>query len=89
MKLIERKKYLSSLVSVIGSPDIKVITGIRRCGKSKLMEALMDYLRTSYEDANIIHVNFSSLEFEHLILGGSLIPLCTIGVQKHGLWTDV
>lgn len=67
MRLIERLRYLSELVSVIGSPDIKVITGIRRCGKSKLLEALMSYLRTNYEDVNIIHVNYSSLEFEYLM----------------------
>ena len=31
MKLIERKRYLDKMISVIGTPDIKVITGVRRC----------------------------------------------------------
>ena len=44
MKLIERDEYLSKLKNVKGTPDIKVITGIRRSGKSKLMEAYMKYI---------------------------------------------
>ncbi len=37
MKLIERPMYMDKLISVMGVPDIKVKTGIRRSGKSKLM----------------------------------------------------
>ncbi len=65
MKLIVRE-YLQKLIDTIGTPDIKVITGVRRCGKSKLMEQFIDYLRANYENANIIHINFSLIEFEDL-----------------------
>ena len=45
MKLIERNYYLQQLIDVMVTPDIKVITGIRRCGKAKLMDAFISYLQ--------------------------------------------
>lgn len=66
MKLIERPQYLGILKSVQGTPDIKVISGIRRCGKSKLMEAFIDYLKNTDPDANIIYIDYNQLQFEEL-----------------------
>ncbi|MDD6812249.1 MAG: ATPase, partial [Lachnospiraceae bacterium] len=57
MKLIDRDLYLRQLMDVYGTPDIKVITGVRRSGKSKLMEAFHSYLVNKYENVNIIHIN--------------------------------
>lgn len=67
MKLIERKQYLEKLVNVIGTPDIKVITGVRRSGKSKLLEAFRGYVEQNVPDSNIIHINFNLPEYEHLL----------------------
>lgn len=67
MKLIEREKYLDKLVHVIGTPDIKVITGVRRCGKSKLLEAFKGYIEKNIPDSHIIHINFNLPEYEHLL----------------------
>lgn len=53
MKLIDRNVYLDKMISVIGTPDIKVITGVRRSGKSKLLEAFRDYVEKIYADANV------------------------------------
>ena len=50
MKLIKRDDYLNRLKDVKDVPDIKVITGVRRSGKSKLMDAFIDYIE---EDSNI------------------------------------
>lgn len=67
MKLIERTEYLNKLEDVKGTPDIKVITGIRRSGKSKLMEAFIDRIVSSESNANIVHINFNDDEFEDLM----------------------
>lgn len=67
MKLINRIIYMNEIKELAGTPDIKVITGVRRCGKSKLMDAFAEYLKTSDESANIIHINFNLTEFEDLL----------------------
>lgn len=66
MKLIQRDTYLEKLKHVINTPDIKVITGIRRSGKSKLLEAYMDYVINNVPNCNIIHINFNNIDFENL-----------------------
>ena len=67
MKLIERRMYLDKIISVMGTPDIKVITGVRRCGKSKLLEAFKSYIEKEFPDSNIIHINFNLPEFDYLL----------------------
>ena len=66
MKLIERPEYLNRLRSVQGVPDIKVITGIRRCGKSKLLEAFIEHIKNTDNNANIIYIDFTQLDYEDL-----------------------
>ena len=64
MKLIKRNEYLQKIVNVIETPDIKVITGVRRSGKSKLLEAFRDYVIENIPNANVIHINFNLAKFE-------------------------
>ncbi len=66
MKLIKRKDYLNKVIDAIGTPDIKVITGVRRSGKSKLLEAFKGYIIANIPNANIIHINFNLPEFDEL-----------------------
>lgn len=55
------------MISVIGTPDIKVITGVRRCGKSKLLDAFKEYIEENVPNNNIIHINFNLPEYDHLL----------------------
>ena len=64
MKLIERTEYMNKLLSVMGTPAIKVITGVRRSGKSKLLEAFRDHIQKTNPNANIIHINFNMPEYD-------------------------
>ena len=66
MKLIERKQYLDKMIGVIGTPDIKVLTGVRRSGKSKLLEAFKSYVQENIPNANIIHINFNLSKYDNL-----------------------
>lgn len=50
MKLIERTDYLNRLKRLKGTPDIKIITGIRRSGKSELLRAYRTYLENTYSN---------------------------------------
>lgn len=59
MKILQRHDFLDKLIHTIKTPDIKVLTGIRRCGKSKLLELFIDYIKQNLPDANIIHINYN------------------------------
>lgn len=67
MKLIERTTYLSEMLELADTPDIKVITGVRRSGKSRLMEAFSKKILEQQPDANIIHINYNLTDFEDIL----------------------
>lgn len=64
---IKRQEYFSRLVSYKDKKIIKVITGVRRCGKSTLLKIFRDYLlENSVEEGQIININFEDYEYESL-----------------------
>ena len=66
MKKIIRKKYIDLAVSLIGTPDIKIITGVRRSGKSCLLDDLVDYVVANLSDYNIVKIDFNDFDWEYL-----------------------
>lgn len=65
--MIERKEYLQKLIQWKDEQVIKVVTGMRRCGKSTLLMQYQDYLKSiGVENDQIIAINFEDLEYEEL-----------------------
>ena len=64
---LERTEYLQKLIAFRDKHIIKIITGIRRCGKSTLMEIFQDYLKANHvEKAQILAVNFEDFDYREL-----------------------
>ena len=65
--MIERKEYLKQLLSWKDQNIIKVLTGIRRCGKSTILKLYQEYLlNNGIDSSQIISINFEELEYEDL-----------------------
>lgn len=65
--LVQRKEYLDKLLALKDKNIIKVITGVRRCGKSTLMEMFKEYLLSQdVKTENIIAINFEDYDFYEL-----------------------
>lgn len=65
MKIISRPQ-LDTLKKVMGTSDIKIITGVRRSGKSTLLKLFVEYIAKAITDANIIHIDFNDISYEQL-----------------------
>ncbi len=66
--MVERKEYLERLMQWKDEQVIKVVTGIRRCGKSTLLMQYQAWLRSSgISEEQIVSINFEELEYEELL----------------------
>lgn len=65
--MINRENYMNKLLSYKDTEFIKVITGIRRCGKSSLLKLFMNKLKEENPKTNVIYMNFESFEFDKII----------------------
>ena len=62
--IIERKEYLNKLITWKDKQLIKIVTGVRRCGKSVLLKMYQDYLKNNgVKESQIVTINF---EYEEL-----------------------
>ena len=65
--LINRPEYLTQLIQNKDIDLVKIVTGIRRCGKSSLLDLFHQYLSTNnVPDTHIIHMNLESLRYRNL-----------------------
>ena len=83
MQLIVRKEYLNELIELYGTPDIKVITGIRRSGKSVLLQEFVSYLQSLEEPVNIVMINLQELEFDHLLEYHASVSYTHLNYRSH------
>ncbi len=84
--MVIRTEYLEQLKSWKDEQVIKVITGIRRCGKSKLLEQYQNYLiENGVAKQQIISVNFEELEYEELLDYKKLYAYLKERLQKNAM----
>lgn len=72
-KILKRQEYIDKIRPFFDSEIIKVITGIRRSGKSKLLEMIEDEIKEQgVDDRHIIKINFDDMEYDYLTNAKSL-----------------
>jgi predicted AAA+ superfamily ATPase len=83
--MIIRQNYLDRLIEYKDKKPIKVITGVRRCGKSVLLQQYHDHLiRSGVDPDHIISINFESLKYEKLKDYRPFYEYILSAVQKNG-----
>lgn len=88
MELVYRQKYIDQIKPFINKPIIKIITGMRRVGKSSLLEIIKQDLLREVKPEQFIHINFESLEYFDLINASQLASYLTqqINTKKGKLY---
>ncbi len=65
--MVNRDIYMNKLLAYKDTEFIKVITGIRRCGKSSLLKLFMEKILEEDKNANVIYMNFESFEYDDIV----------------------
>lgn len=60
-KTLDRPRYTRPLKKQVDVPVIKVLTGVRRCGKTTIMNLLADHIRQLHPGATVLTINFESI----------------------------
>lgn len=98
----KRDRYLNKLIGFQDTESVKVITGIRRCGKSSLLKLMVAHLtETGILPEQIIEMNFESNDFQKMtsndvydyvkkqIVPGKQMYLFFDEIQRIDAWEDV
>ena len=65
--MINRPIYIDKIMAYVNTPFVKILTGIRRCGKSTILRMLMEeIIKRGVRDDQILHYSFDSLEYEDI-----------------------
>lgn len=84
-RLINRPEYLNQLIQNKDVNLVKIVTGIRRCGKSTLLDLFHQYLSDNgVSDSNIIHMNLESLRYRDLLDYLSFYDYVSARIPKTG-----
>ena len=71
--MIQRELYMSRIRPFIGKELIKVLTGIRRAGKSVMLELIQqELLHNGIAENQFVHINFEDMRFSHLLTAETL-----------------
>ena len=71
--MINRPIYVDKIMAYTDTPFVKILTGIRRCGKSTILKMLIDEMKKrGVHDEQILHYNFDSLEYEDIKMAKDL-----------------
>lgn len=72
-KTLDRPRYTLPLKKQVDIPLIKVLTGVRRCGKTTIMNLLADYIRDTRQGAQVLALNFESILGQSIQSGEQLL----------------
>jgi len=87
--MFRRDLYLDQLYEFIDKPFIKVLTGIRRSGKSAILSLLKEeLLRKGVAETSIIHFNFESFEFSEIDTADKLYKLVKAKIEQKQPWRE-
>lgn len=73
MDYIIREKYISKIKPFINKPVLKILTGMRRVGKSSLLHIIKDEILKDVADENKIYINFEAINFLDISNANSLL----------------
>ena len=85
MDSVQRKIYLDKIISYKDKDVVKIVTGIRRCGKSTMLDLFHEWLlETGVQSENIVHINLESLKYKNILHYESFYDFVSERIAKKG-----